>query len=148
MEKNIYKITKEDLYDLFARLSTDYRVFVPYAKGERLYFGQFNPEKEENIELGGIRQSQPLKSFINPPIEKILNAPTEDKRPIIIAGVKGCDLASMILQDHVFLKGDVEDPFYAENRKNTIIIGNDCTYAKETCFCLAMEGSPYPVKQF
>ena len=81
MEKNIYKITKPDLYDLFARLSTDYRVFVPYgkaslcsalpyAKGERLYFGEFNPEKESSIELGGIRQSQPLKSFINPPRER------------------------------------------------------------------------------
>ena len=125
MEKNIYKITKEDLYDLFARLSTDYRVFVPYAKGDRLHFGEFDPEKEGSIELGGIIQSQPLKSFINPPLEMILNSSSVDKRPVIIAGVKGCDLASLILQDHVFLKGDVEDPFYAANRKNTIIIGND-----------------------
>ena len=63
-------------------------------------------------------------------------------------GLKACDLSSLVLQDFVFLKGDIEDPFYAENRKNTIIIGNDCTYAKETCFCLAMEGAPYPQKYF
>ena len=148
MEKNIYKITKKDLYDLLARLSTNYRVLVPYAEKEKLHFGEFNPEKENGIELGGIRQSQPLKSFINPPLEKILNAPSRDRRPLIIAGVKSCDLSSMILQDYVFLKGDIEDPFYSENRKNTIIIGNDCTYAKETCFCVAMNGAPYPEKYF
>ncbi|MFA6320982.1 MAG: 4Fe-4S dicluster domain-containing protein [Candidatus Omnitrophota bacterium] len=148
MEKKNYKIAKKDLYDLFARLSPDYRVFVPYAKGERLHFGEFNPEQENNIELGGIRQTQPLKSFINPAREKILDGKARDKRPLIIAGVKACDLSSLLVQDFVFLKGEVEDPFYAENRKNTIIIGNDCTYAKETCFCLAMEGSPYPQKNF
>ena len=148
MEKKIYKITREDLYDLFARLSSNYRVFVPYAKRERLHFDRFNPEKIDKIELGGIRQSQPIKSFINPPREKIPNDSPKDKRPLILAGVKGCDLSSLILQDFVFLKGDTEDPFYAESRNNTIIIGNDCTYAKETCFCLAMEGTPYPQKYF
>jgi len=148
MEKTIFKITKKDLYDLFARLSSDYRVFVPYAKGDRLDFGRFDPEKENGIELGGIRQSQPVKSFINPPREKILNGRYKERMPLILAGVKACDLASFVLQDFVFLKGDVEDPFYAENRNNTIIISNDCTYARETCFCLAMEGAPYPQKYF
>ena len=80
MEKKFYKITRKDLYDLFTRLSDNYRVVVPYVKGERLYFDEFNPEKEDKIELGGIRQSQPLKSFINPPLEKILNEPIKDKR--------------------------------------------------------------------
>lgn len=70
MEKNIYKITKEDLYDLFARLSADYRIFVPYAKGERLHFGEFDPENTEKIELGGIRQSQPLKKLHKPAIRE------------------------------------------------------------------------------
>ena len=115
MEKIIYKITKKDLYDLFTRLSSDYRVFVPYAKGERLHFGEFDPKKEDAIELGGVRQSQPLKSFINPPREKILDGQNKDKRPLVIAGVKACDLASLILQDFVFLKGDIEDPLYADN---------------------------------
>lgn len=123
-------------------------MLVPYAKGEKLHFGEFNTEKEDSIELGGIRQTQPLKSFINPAREKILNDKAKDKKPLILAGVKACDLASLLVQDFVFLKGDVEDPFYSENRKNTIIIGSDCTYAKETCFCLAMEGTPYPQKNF
>lgn len=152
MENTFYKITKKDLFDLFTRLSDSYRVMVPYAKGERLYFDEFDPGKETKIELGGIRQSQPMKSFINPPREKIQKGSdpfgVRPRRPLILAGVKGCDLSSLILQDHVFLKGDVEDPFYSENRANTILIGHDCTYSRETCFCLAMDGAPYPKKYF
>ncbi len=149
MYKNYYIITRKDLFDLFGRLSETHRVVVPYSKGERLYFDVFDPQEEELIELGGIRQSQPMKSFLNPPREKMLGGAVEKNvKPLVLAGVKGCDLSSLVLQDFVFLKGDCEDPLYAENRKNTIIISCDCTYAKETCFCIAMEGAPYPRGNF
>jgi len=150
MTQNIYKITKKDLYDLFGRLAESYRVLVPYVGGERFHFGDFDPKKEDIIELGGIRQSQPLKSFINPARESIIDHSKsgEPSKPVIIAGVKGCDLSSLALQDFVFMKGDVEDPFYAEGRNKALLIGCDCTYAKETCFCTAMEGAPYPKNNF
>lgn len=148
MENKFYTITKKDLFDLFGRLSGTYRVFVPYRYGEKLSFAEFDPAKEELIELGGIRQSQPVKSFINPVREKVINQNKKDPRPLILAGVKGCDLSSLVLQDFVFLEGDVEDPFYADGRKNALLIGHDCTYAAETCFCLAMEGAPYPRERF
>jgi len=148
MEKKFYTITKKDFFDLFGRLLANYRVIVPYAKGERLYFDDFCPEREDEIELGGIRQSQPMKSFINPAREALIDARKRDSRPVILAGVKACDLSSLILQDFVFLQGDVEDPFYAEGRRKAVLIGHDCTYARETCFCLAMDGAPYPQKYF
>lgn len=148
MEKIFYTITKKDLFDLFGRLTEDHRVVVPYARGEGLYFDEFDPKKEERIELGGIRQGQPMKSFINPPREGIIGRAGEGVRPLILAGVKACDLSSIILQDFVFLGGDIEDPFYAAGRKRTMLIGSDCTYARETCFCLAMDGAPYPRTYF
>jgi len=148
MSGHIYKISKKDLFDLFGRLAENARVLVPYIKGERLYFDDFDIDKQDCIELGGIRQTQPLKSFLNPSREKIIDGDGEDSGQIVIAGVKGCDLSSLILQDFVFLKGDVEDPFYAKGRNRALLIGCDCTYAKETCFCTAMEGSPYPRRDF
>lgn len=148
MHQNYYIITKRDLFDLFARLSASHRVVVPYAKAERLYFAEFDAAKEDAIELGGIRQTQPLKSFINPIRENVTNGEKKDTRPVIIAGVKGCDLSSLILQDFVFQNGEVQDPFYTKTRSATMLIGTDCTYAKETCFCLAMDGAPYPRKYF
>jgi formate hydrogenlyase subunit 6/NADH:ubiquinone oxidoreductase subunit I len=148
MTNNYYKITKKDLFDLFGRLSAAYRVFVPYVSAERLYFERFDPKKEDAIELGGIRQSQPVKSFINPAREGVFTDPAGSAIPTIVAGVKGCDLSSLMLQDFVFLQGDAEDTFYKAGRDSTILIGTDCTYAKETCFCVAMEGAPYPQKYF
>ncbi len=148
MTEKIYTITKKNLFDLFGRLSGTHRVIVPYEKGENFHFADFDPKKEDSIELGGIRQSQPLKSFINPPREGMLSVHNEGSKPVIIAGVKGCDLSSLMLQDFVFLQGDYEDPFYSKGRSGTMLIGNDCTYAKETCFCIAMDGAPYPKKYF
>lgn len=149
MNINICTISKKDLFDLLGRLSGAHRVLVPYVNGEKLYFDDFDQKREDIIELGGIRQSQPLKAFINPAREKVFGASGDKpKRPIVIAGVKACDLSSLFLQDSVFQGGGVEDPFYTENRNNTTIIASDCTYAKERCFCSAMDGAPYPSRFF
>jgi sulfhydrogenase subunit beta (sulfur reductase) len=147
MHKAFYTITKKDLFDLFSRLSKEHKIFVPYKKDEKYYFDEFLPEKEESVELGGIRQSQPFKSFISRAREKVLRSPGE-KKSVIVAGVKACDLASLTLQDYVFLEGDFKDPFYAAKREETIIISNDCTFAKETCFCVAMGGRSHPQNDF
>ena len=157
MDNKLYSITKSDLYDLFSRLAQNSRVFVPYECKDRFVFGEFDPAKESAIQLGGIRQTQPLKAFLNPAREKVLDPEKGDPGParrqygsgsVIVAGVKQCDLSSLILQDFVFLKGEEEDPFYAFHRDNTLIISNDCTFAKEACFCIAMAGRPYPTKYF
>jgi sulfhydrogenase subunit beta (sulfur reductase) len=148
MQANHYSITKGDLFDLFARLAQTSRVFVPYSHNDNYHFGEFDPSREAAIELGGVRQSQPFKSFLNPARETVSDKEKGGARPVIVAGVKACDLSSLILQDNVFLKGDYEDPFYSFHRKNTTIISCDCTYAKETCFCIAMSGRPYPTKDF
>lgn len=148
MATTFLTITRKDFFDLLTRLAGTYRVFVPYRKGERLYFDRFDPKREASIELGSIRQSQPLKSFLNPPRESVADRAGRSVPPALLAGVKGCDLQSLTLQDYVFLGGDVQDPLYAANRGSTFIIGNDCTVARETCFCLAMQGEPYPLKYF
>lgn len=148
MNNNLYTITKSDLFDLFSRLTGDYRLFVPYNYKDKFSFKEFDPAREEDIELGGIRQSQPFKSFINPARKNVSGGETSSERPVIAAGVKACDLSSLILQDFVFLKGDYQDPFYAFHRNNTTIISADCTLPKETCFCIAMAGRPYPTVYF
>lgn len=148
MQNKTYTITKKDLFDLLGRLAEEKRVIVPYSVKDRFHFAEFDSSKEGSIELGGIRQSQPVKSFINPARENILNGQKKDSRPLVLAGVKACDLSSFLVQDFVFQEGELKDPFYLENRNKTLIISCDCTYAKETCFCLAMDGAPYPKKYF
>lgn len=148
MLNSLYSISKKDLFDLFSRLAEKNSVYVPYKYDDKFYFNKFDPAKESDIELGGIRQNEPFKSFINPPREKILGESVRNKTSVIVAGVKACDLSSLVLQDFVFLKGDYTDTLYEFHRNNTFIISSDCTFAKETCFCMAMDGRPYPTKYF
>ncbi len=151
MESSYHVISKTNLFDLLDRLSKSYRVYVPYRKGESLFFGRFDSKKLDSIETGQIRQSQPLKTFLTTPRENITNLPEDSNRPDsanIIVGLKACDLASLKIQDFIFKEGDFLDPFYIKKRESTIIISSDCTEAKDTCFCLAMEGKPYPEKEF
>lgn len=148
MRENLYTITKKDLFDLLARIALSSRVVVPYINGERLYFGDFDPAKESRIEFGGIRQAEPIKTFLNHPREMVVNGRANDTKPLVLVGVKACDLASLDIQDFVFLKGDPEDPAYAGKRNKTTIISVDCTYARETCYCIAMDGTPYPTSNF
>lgn len=145
---NLYIINIKDFIDLLTRLQAEYSVFVPYRKGDRIYFGQFDPKRENDIELGGIRQSQPFKSFISPSREVVMGRVMDDSRPLLIAGVKSCDLQSLKLQDFVFRNGDIEDPLYSERRASAFIMASDCTYANETCYCLAMDGAPYPKRDY
>ena len=145
---NLYIISIKDLIDLLARLQADYRIFVPYRKGDRIQFGPFDPDRNEDMEFGGVRQTQPLKSFISPSRDIVMDGNPVASKPLLIAGVKGCDLQSLKVQDFVFRQGDLEDPFYAKKRDEAFIIASDCTYANETCFCLAMDGAPYPKRDY
>jgi len=148
MPQSYHTIRKKDFIDLLSRLAVERAVFVPYKKGEELFFALFDSKKEDAMEIGGIRQSQPVKSFINPPREEVLREVKGGTKGIVIVGVKGCDLNGLAVQDFVFQEGDVIDPYYVKNRKEALIIAHDCTYARETCFCVAMNGLPYPQKHF
>ena len=143
----IYSISKHNLLGLLERVSSRSKVYVPYKKGETLSLGPFDAARKDSIELGEIRSSQPIKTFLTLP-RKVLSETKDAKESVIIAGIKACDLASLKLQDFVFKKGDYEDPFYVKNRDNLTIISCDCTSVRETCFCVAMAGKPYPEKEF
>ena len=148
MNNKLYLIGKKDLFDLLERLSVTYRIFAPYAKKDKLYFAEFDIKNEADIELGGIKQSQPAKSFFSPPRETVMNGQEKNSKPVMLIGVKSCDLESFDVQDFVFRKGDFEDPFYIKNKDSLFIISHDCTYGAETCFCTAVDGAPYPKKNF
>jgi len=151
MESSYYCISKQSFIDLLDRLAKHYSVYVPYRKNETLSFGKLDPEQETSIEIGQIRQSQPLKSFLNQALEKVMvRDPRSEKqgKKTVVVGVKACDLVSLRIQDYVFKEGDYKDPFYIEERESTVIIASDCADPKETCFCVAMNGKPYPEKEF
>ncbi len=142
----LYKVSKENFWQILSRMAEKADVYVPYQKGERLSLELFDRERTASMEFGQIRQTQPVKTFLTA-ARKDLGA-ANGQRQTVVVGLKACDLKSLVIQDHAFASGPAPDPFYTENRKKLTIIASDCTKARETCFCLAMEAKPYPEKEF
>jgi len=57
-------------------------------------------------------------------------------------GVRGCELAAILVQDKVFLREDFQDPIYANRRENIFIVAVDCLHPCDTCFCASMGTGP------
>jgi ferredoxin len=74
--------------------------------------------------------------------------PPATEKPLCLVGVKACDLKGFKVQDAVFNSGDYQDPFYVKAREDYLILAADCTAALEVCFCLAVDGNPYPTSDF
>lgn len=63
-------------------------------------------------------------------------------RPLVLFGVKPCDVRSFELLDKVFAQGQFVDASYIERRANTAVIAIGCGKALPTCFCTSMGASP------
>jgi len=128
----------------------EYNIFSLFKDGELDYnYSVLSAANLKDTVLGKYRSRVPAKSFFFPSVEKILpQTQTDTKKPSIIVGLKGCELAHLRLIDAMFLGGEFSDSNYGRARNNSIIISTDCTSAKSTCFCSIIEGKPYPTYGF
>lgn len=56
-------------------------------------------------------------------------------KPTAVIGVRGCDLAALQLQDQHFCYKEYADNYYNRRRRSLLLIGVDCAFCAETCFC-------------
>ncbi len=153
-------ISKDNFLKLLEFLQRDYYIYIPIKKGNKLFYKRLinNKDSKANISriddmvIGGVRISEPLKSFFVKAREKVaegFKSPLlEENKPYCIVGVKACDLKSLEVYDYVFCNHDYTDPFYIKKREENLIISSDCTNTLDTCFCLAVGVKPYPQKNF
>ncbi len=62
--------------------------------------------------------------------------------PAALLGVRGCDLAAILVQDRVFIGGAHPDPHYRARRESAFIVAVNCARATSTCFCTSMDSGP------
>lgn len=158
-------ISHRNLLRFLEFLKKDYTVFAPVKKDNQRFYKKFTlsasttSEKKysegftDNIVIGEVRAIEPLKAFFTRAREIVAEDFKDDvphfyKRPFAVVGVKACDLKSFRVQDYVFQDHNYRDPFYMKMREENLIISADCTCAIETCFCLAMDVTPYPQENF
>ena len=145
-------LSRNNLFKLLDRLRADYDVYVPVKKDEQRFYRRYTPQGDD-IVIGEVRAFEPLKAFFTRAREVVAedfnsDIPHSDDKPSAIVGVKACDLKGFKVQDYVFADHDYRDPFYIKNREQNLIISSDCTCAIDTCFCLALDVTPYPQENF
>jgi formate hydrogenlyase subunit 6/NADH:ubiquinone oxidoreductase subunit I len=144
-------LSQDNLFALLDALKTDYEVFVPVKKGPFRFYQPYTSPDEDMV-IGEVRATEPLKGFFTPVKEKVAELfnpepPRKKQKPMAIVGVKACDLKGFLVQDQVFCKG-CPDPFYNRARQDNLIISADCTLAIDSCFCLSLNVNPYPESHF
>ena len=58
-------------------------------------------------------------------------------QPAVFFGMHACDINALNKLDKVLLESVYPNPYYASKRRNTFIVGMDCT-PQPQCFCLSM----------
>jgi ferredoxin len=74
------------------------------------------------------------------PFEYRRTLPETAKTAVI--GVRACDLAALLIQDHHFLLEMRPDPHYQQRRESLLLIGVDCAHSAATCFCASTGDGP------
>lgn len=156
-KRKSYFVPEEEWQNICNELAVTNDLVLPRADtgGEEYHYYVSRDEETVPFVYNRYRCVQTLKSLLFQPRVEVGNyfgggggEERADHGERIILGAKACDIHGVAVLDAVFLRGEVNDPFYRERREHTRLISSDCTDCKEVCFCVLVGGVPYPEKGF
>lgn len=128
------------MYDLFGPSLDGVVQFKRVKSSEQLVFGYANsvvPPK--NLFLP---QTECLFAFRRERGSIILEPAEGLEKERVLFAIRPCDAHSLLFLDKVF-NGDLEDTYYQEKRRRTILVGLACpSPPKRTCFCASLGIDP------
>lgn len=139
---NAFKLPAEDLNPFLLRLGGQAEVYVPERRpaGDVVFARLTDPDR---VTTDYTRTTLPLKKLFSLPTETMFRfsaergyeAPPEmtTVHRRVVFGAHACDLHALQILDRTFLN-DQPDPYYAQRREMTALIGLSCT-PDELCFC-------------
>jgi len=122
------------------------------TEGGEADFERLDPDKPRPIDVRSPRAPTSIKQFLFPAKERVAVYPSADydwtppvsgDEPLVICGLRACDIAAARILDGVFIQDDYVDPFYALRREALRLVTVDCAQPAETCFCTLLDGKPY-----
>ena len=84
----------------------------------------------------------PLVRSVGSGADITLSQPDQPPGKQAFIGIRGCDVAAILIQDEVFLHRDYPDPHYAARRMDLFLVAVDCAVPAQTCFCPSMGTGP------
>ena len=168
-----YLIGKASIKKLFEAILLDYKVFAPKLKDGFISYdwvrsfadlplGYRNYEGPgfyslERVDGGYFTYTHPIDSFkklLRPPEEVLMvvrkgengivfEESLEPLEKVAIFDIRSCDLDAMKVLDKVYMDSNHPDAHYSVRRKDLFIVGVNCSYATQTCFCSYMSAGPH-----
>ena len=140
----MFKIKKENLNDLYAKITESEGLYLPIKKGGEVNYHVWGEGKEVSLEtLKTVRspkdaffpQSENMMKFKTEGKNiEIIDVREEEKKPFVLFGVKACDYKAIEVLDRVFLMDPV-DTYYKARRDAITIVTLACSKPEESCFC-------------
>ncbi len=146
MDKMI--ISKSDLSKFVTEIIKKNNVFAPVKSDDTILFGQITKPSEMNLDFCNshvppkkllFHQTETMFKFTPGKKAKIEPINIDEKK--VVFGIRPCDAKSLTILDHAF-KGEYEDPYFLNRRKNTVLIGLSCNEPALNCFCTSFDDSP------
>ncbi len=155
MNKQVYKLEKEQLARFVSILKAEGEVIAPKSNGVDLVYESI--ERASEVDFSKIPLDNP-KKFVFPLTESVLEirenrmrAPIESEKRVLL-GVRPCDVAAFkclkaFFEDYA-REGKITDPFVTSKLNNLTIVAYNCLEPKEHCFCAAMGTGPVATDNF
>ena len=142
----MFKIAKEKLNDLYAKISETMGLFIPIKKAGEVNYAVWSEGKEVSLET--LKTIKSPKNMFFPQTENMMKFRTEGKnieiedirvdykdvKEFVAFGVKACDYKAIEVLDRVFL-ADPVDTYYKSRKEATTVVTLACSRPEESCFC-------------
>lgn len=151
---DIHFFPKEQLGEFFRKLSAWGKLYRYDSTPEGGRVRMLNENDFDEWAIHGVRGAEPAKFFFTKAKCKVSEYFDPQWRkvgiknePKVIVGLKACDLNAIKIWDNVFRDDEnYKDPFYISARENALLVGTDCTFTGQNCFCTLLDAKPYPAE--
>lgn len=152
---NALFVTEAYIRDLIANIKKQ-ALYGPIVRNGNPVLVRADKIEPEKLILDNNRLPSSFRGVIFPQKEKLAeygesanptDIPTYE-HPIVLLGLKNCDLQALEILDEIFIEGDYTDPFYERRRNALFIISSDCVELPEKCFGNMVGIEPFPTSGF
>jgi len=142
--------TRDDVTAWLDRLAERFTLIAPRAVEEQVVYRPVAGSAE--IAFDFVRTDLPVKEYFLPSTHVLLSIgrdqgeihveePALDGERVVF-GLRPCDARALHVLDALFLEDEPVDPYYAERRERTVLVGLACREMGEACFCTSMGLAP------
>ena len=125
-----------------------YKVYAPVKQDAEAVLAELQADQHADLDYTNFTlsakhiffpRSEVLYTFKDDEVQE----PPEMRDKMLVFGLRPCDARSFVCLDKVFLEfGGSEDPYYAQRRKNAVIVALNCATPDVGCFCTCTGGDP------